>query len=198
MGVRKLYWIWTKRRMKTTNFTRHSRNKKLIFIGNFKAEDVIMSSEIGAYLVPAGRVYECFEDNGVNYRCVSDSKEENHSIIAMIKTNGSEYVIGILNYAIEMKNGNIAIKSYFVTKKHRKKGIGSNLIKAMQQAEFDLLRRGANMYVHAAASYFENDDALSQEELERHYIKYGMILCDNCYEGAYENKIPKGKSGKNC
>lgn len=131
-------------------------------------------------------MYKCFEDEKMEYLMISDNQGLIHSIIAL--SNEIE-CIGILDYGIELINGNIALKHYWVHEEHRRTGVGKKLIKSMLRSEHFLLLKGANVYVHACAD--ENgENALSQEELEEHYTEFGFILCSECNSGAYEGKVP--------
>lgn len=166
---------------------RYDRNEKIREKGNLDKKELSFIPELIDFRIAEGKVYKCFEDDKMEYLMISDNQGLIHSIIALM--NGINCV-GILDYGIEHINGNIALKHYWVHEGHRRTGIGKKLIKSMLRSEYLLLLKGANVYVHACADEI-GKDALSQEELEKHYTESGFVLCSECNSGAYEGIMPE-------
>lgn len=186
------------RRMLKSGIRRYNENVHIKFVDRFNEENFPLVMPYPAMMprnAEDGNVYLCFEKNEIEYVMVVDDFCCNHSISAYKKDNSSRVRIGALFYLIEPKNGNIAVRDYVVHKNYARRGIGGNILRALILTEVDLLSF-ANIYVHASATKIVSEH-LSQDELESHYEKYCLVLCSDCYSGAYIGHPPKNYVRRN-
>lgn len=181
-----------KRRIIKPKKSKYNKNKYIKYIDVFNVIDYPIKMPYPStmnYNVTDGYVYYCFEMEDIEYIMVTDENGINHSVSAYRKNGNIRERVGALFYRREPKKYNIALKSYVVHNNYARQGIGGNLLRVILRSENRLLRKG-NIYVHACASG-HGDKHLSQKELENHYEKYGIVLCSECYSGAYKGEKPK-------
>lgn len=178
---------------------RYNNNKYIKYMGTFNKNEYPLQMEYPSvmnYNVEEGYVYYCFTVDDIEYVMITDSTGLDHSVSAYKRTCNNELKrIGALFYYIEPRNKNIAIRSYVVCNDYARQGIGGNILRVILRAENDLLKKN-NIYVHACAGG-SGSKHLNQKELEHHYERYGIVLCSECYSGAYKGEPPKDEVKNN-
>lgn len=181
------------KKKRTVSRTSYEDNKKesnayLKLIGKWNNDDYPL--EMRAPVVAArdtfyNNVYLYTVKDNIEYVILEKREENCFSASAYIKNqDGMKDRIGT-TFCEYTKYDDVYLDRYVVHPDFRKKGVGGKLLLSIICFELENFELDKNIYVHAVADNFP-PKALSQRELESHYEKYGIVLCQD--EDAAENR----------